>query len=91
MINKRNGDDYMFENEEYVDENKVFVKDNNYNNGKPNRIQSEEEREYIKFMCNPKNSHNCDECPENKNSDSWQGKLPCGQQNCWVDCHCCNI
>ena len=91
MINKRNGDDYMFENEEYVDENKVFVKDNNYNNGKPNRIQSEEEREYIKFMCNPKNSHNCDKCPENKNSDSWQGKLPCGQQNCWVDCHCCNI
>ena len=81
----------MFENEEYIDENKVFVKDNNYNNGKPNRIQSEEEREYIKFMYNPKNSHNCDECPENINSDSWQGKLPCGQQNCWVDCHCCNI
>lgn len=79
------------ENEEYVDENKVFKKDNNYNNGKPNRIQSEEEREYIKFMCNPKNSHNCDSCPENKNSDSWQGKLLCGQQNCWVDCHCCNI
>lgn len=91
MINKRNGDDYMFKNEEYVDENKVFVKDNNYNNGKPNRIQSEEEREYIKFMYNPKNSYNCDECPENINSDSWQGKLPCGQQNCWVDCHCCNI
>lgn len=81
----------MFKNEEYVDENKVFVKDNNYNNGKPNRIQSEEEREYIKFMYNPKNSYNCDECPENINSDSWQGKLPCGQQNCWVDCHCCNI
>lgn len=43
---------------------------------------------YIKFMCNPENSHNCFDCPENQNFDSWEGKLPCGQQNCWVDCHC---
>lgn len=42
---------------------------------------------YKEFMYNPSNSHNCDGCPENKNSDNWEGKLPCGQQNCWVDCH----
>ena len=90
MINKRNGDDYMFENEEYIDENKDFTLDKEPT-VKVGRIQSEEEREYIKFMYNPSNSHNCYECPENINSDSWQGKLPCGQQNCWVDCHCCNI
>ena len=80
----------MFENEEYVDENKDFTLDKEPT-VKVGRIQSEEEREYIKFMYNPKNSHNCYECPENINSDSWKGKLPCGQQNCWVDCHCCNI
>ena len=80
----------MFENEEYVDENKDFTLDKEPT-VKVGRIQSEEEREYIKFMYNSSNSHNCDECPENINSDSWQGKLPCGQQNCWVDCHCCNI
>ena len=80
----------MFENEEYVDENKDFTLDKEPT-VKVGRIQSEEEREYIKFMCDPSNSHNCDECPENINSDNWEGKLPCGQQNCWVDCHCCNI
>ena len=43
---------------------------------------------YVEFMCNPNNSHKCENCPENRNFDSWEGKLPCGQQNCWVDCHC---
>jgi hypothetical protein len=47
-----------------------------------------ERREYIDFMCDPSNSHNCDSCPENRNWSSWGGNLPCGQQNCWVDCHC---
>ena len=41
--------------------------------------------DYIKFMYNPNNSLNCTECPENS---GFSGKLPCGQQNCWVDCHC---
>ena len=45
-------------------------------------------KEYIKFMCNSENSHNCTECPENRNMDDWQDRLPCGQWNCWVDCHC---
>lgn len=40
---------------------------------------------YIKFMYDPKNSHNCDMCPENHDSNE---SNPCGQQNCWVDCHC---
>lgn len=45
------------------------------------------QKEYIDFMGSRENSHNCDECPENKGFDSWEGKLPCGQQNCWVTCH----
>ena len=44
-----------------------------------------EREEYIKFMHNPKNEGNCAECPENENR---AGRLPCGQQNCWVACHC---
>ena len=40
---------------------------------------------YRSWMCDEHNSHNCDECPENENRSS---RLPCGQQNCWVDCHC---
>lgn len=32
-----------------------------------------------------------EECPENRNFDSWQERNPCGQQNCWVDCHCGKI
>lgn len=23
--------------------------------------------------------------------DDWEGKYPCGQQNCWVTCHCREI
>lgn len=45
-------------------------------------------QEYRDWMYNPKNSHKCDECPENRGFDSWQDRLPCGQWNCWVDCHC---
>ena len=37
------------------------------------------------------NEYNCDECPENKDFDDWEGKYPCGQQNCWVTCHCREI
>lgn len=44
--------------------------------------------EYVCFMYNPGNSHKCEECPENHGCSSWQGNLPCGQQHCWVDCHC---
>lgn len=41
--------------------------------------------EYVKFMFNEENSHNCESCPENC---GFRNNLPCGQQNCWVDVHC---
>lgn len=46
--------------------------------------------EYIKWMCNPANSHQCDGYPNNREVENYSPdyKLPCGQQNCWVDCHC---
>lgn len=42
-------------------------------------------KQYCEFMFNTNNSLNCKNCPENKAERSG---LPCGQQNCWVDCHC---
>jgi hypothetical protein len=46
-----------------------------------------ERDEYCNFMFNEKNIMNCNECPENSDFDSWENKLPCEQQNCWVYCH----
>jgi hypothetical protein len=40
------------------------------------------------FDFNPENAYNCDNCPHNNGVDSWQGKYPCGQWNCWVVCSC---
>lgn len=54
-------------------------------------ISEEERKKYVEFMYNPENEFNCDECPENKDFDDWEGKYPCGQQNCWVTCHCREI
>ena len=51
-------------------------------------MTEQERKDYISFMCNAENSHNCDVCPENMGADDWQGRKPCGQWNCWVDCHC---
>ena len=47
-------------------------------------------KEYIHFMCNPENSLNCAECPENEERDLNRADrcYPCGQQHCWVDIHC---
>lgn len=42
--------------------------------------------EYIAWMYNPANIRQCVDCPENR-GESWNC-LPCGQQNCWVTCHC---
>lgn len=47
--------------------------------------EHEQVRAYRNFMCEPDNEFNCSECPENR---EFSGKLPCGQQNCWVTCHC---
>lgn len=43
---------------------------------------------YREFMDNPDNIRNCDECPEKMERPSWEMPLPCGQQHCWVECHC---
>lgn len=39
-------------------------------------------------MCNKNNEYNCAECPENYGYCDTDSKLPCGQQNCCVTCHC---
>lgn len=54
------------------------------------KVKTDEERrqEYIDFMYNPDNAYCCQNCPENQDMDDWQRRLPCGQQNCWVICHC---
>lgn len=44
-------------------------------------------KDYKQFMYNPDNEYNCDVCPENQHRENQQW-LPCGQQNCWVTCHC---
>ena len=45
--------------------------------------------DYIAFMCDPSNSHCCENCPENRDMAAWpEYRLPCGQFRCWVDCHC---
>lgn len=44
---------------------------------------------YKAFMYDPKNIMNCVDCPENiLLSDKYRDGLPCGQQHCWVSCHC---
>ena len=41
--------------------------------------------EYIDFMNEEENIHNCAECPANNGCDEWPGtRLPCGQFHCWV-------
>lgn len=42
---------------------------------------------YKRFMYNPSNEGNCEECPENRDMGD-NGRLPCGQYRCWVTSHC---
>lgn len=51
-------------------------------------MSEKERKEYFQFMFNLDNEYKCDRCPENREFDNWEGKLPCGQQNCWVTCSC---
>lgn len=46
--------------------------------------------EYRQFMFNKDNEYNCDVCPENRGFEEGASRIagPCGQQNCWVTCHC---
>ena len=49
------------------------------------------DNEYVKFMNDKNNEHNCAQCPENAGFDAWPGnRLPCGQFHCWVDLHNCD-
>jgi hypothetical protein len=44
---------------------------------------------YKRFMCDPNNTLRCAECPANVGAeDGFTRQYPCGQQNCWVECHC---
>ena len=52
------------------------------------KMANNKDRDYVAFMYNRENVHNCGSCPENTGSDGWQCPLPCGQQNCWVEAHC---
>lgn len=46
-------------------------------------------REYKDFMYNSSNIGNCSDCPENFGHSGHEcNGHPCGQQNCWVKCHC---
>lgn len=48
-----------------------------------------EAKELVKWLCNPENIGNCEECPYNEGFSSWtENLLPCGQFHCWVALHC---
>jgi hypothetical protein len=51
---------------------------------------TKKQKEYQKFMFNKDNIFNCDACPENRGFKEGNSRIagPCGQQNCWVECHC---
>lgn len=57
---------------------------------KDGAVTDEYTRLYREFMYNENNEYHCEGCPENLKETqgiSVQGR-PCGQQNCWVACHC---
>ena len=47
-------------------------------------------KQYQEFMFNEENYKNCENCPENHGFIEGSGRIagPCGQQICWVECHC---
>ncbi len=47
-------------------------------------MTKEESNKVVEFLYDRKNVHNCTQCPYN---DGFDGKLPCGQQHCWVSVH----
>lgn len=56
----------------------TYIKEN-----ESNRVENEAKR-IRAFTADSSNSLNCSECPFNR--DDRSSNLPCGQQNCWVDC-----
>ena len=52
-------------------------------------MTNKEIEDYKLFMNDIKNAYCCGFCPENKEEElGSSSKLPCGQYNCWVNCHC---
>lgn len=52
-------------------------------------MTDKEIEDYKLFMNDIKNAYCCGFCPENKEEElGSSSKLPCGQYNCWVNCHC---
>ena len=48
--------------------------------------------EYVRWMCNPDNLYNCEDCPENHGFSRWpETRKPCGQFHCWVAIHCKDV
>lgn len=56
-------------------------------------MTQQEINDYINFMYNRDNAYRCSNCPENAGfEDSPCNRCyPCGQQNCWVICHCNSV
>lgn len=81
-------EEVAFENEKSLAGWRPLKKKSDTSASKVSEEALEERDKYIAFMYNPQNSHNCENCPANEGFDNWQGRKPCGQFNCWVDCHC---
>ena len=41
-------------------------------------------KDYLRFMGDEKNIRNCECCPDNKQYDDYQDRLPCEQWHCHV-------
>ena len=52
-------------------------------------MEKETERKIEEYIAGLKKAYEegCAVCPENRGFDDWQGRLPCGQQNCWAEIH----
>lgn len=56
-----------------------------------NLSDEEYKNQYLDFMYNENNYMKCESCPENHGYSVGCGTgsvSPCGQQHCWVECHC---
>ena len=66
----------------------LLVEEERWETWKPTQTQ----REYVRWMYNPENLYNCEECPENHGFSPWpETRKPCGQFRCWVAIHCKDV
>ena len=48
--------------------------------------------EYVRWVYNPDNLYNCEDCLENHGFSRWpETRKPCGQFHCWVAIHCKDV